>query len=207
MSRRSRSAVLVLCLILSSIFVWFDRSFVSEKFRPAQSSAEQVKSGDFEKYNEKTFYVVKVVDGDTLDIDIPDGKHKSTRIRLIGIDTPETKSPNTGVMYFGPEATEYAKTKALGNPVKIYLDTISDTRDKYNRLLAYIQLPDGTYLNEILISEGYAYAYLQFRHSFYYKYTQLEVAARRNKKGLWKEVTREQLPKWLQKEKPKLLTK
>jgi endonuclease YncB( thermonuclease family) len=66
-------------------------------------------------------------------------------------------------------------------------------------------LPDKTFLNEILISEGYAYADLRFRHSHYNKYKQLDSAARAQGKGLWANVTRNQLPEWLQREKPALL--
>jgi endonuclease YncB( thermonuclease family) len=60
-------------------------------------------------------------------------------------------------------------------------------------------------LNEVLVAEGFAYADLRFRHSFYNKYKQLEATARSQKKGLWKEVTRSQLPEWLQRKKPNLL--
>jgi len=58
-----------------------------------------------------------------------------------------------------------------------------------------------------LLIEGFAYADLRFRHSFYNKYPQLEASARRDTKGLWEKVTREQLPKWLQQRKPNLLLK
>jgi len=60
-------------------------------------------------------------------------------------------------------------------------------------------------LNELLVAEGYAYADLRFRHSHYNKYKQLDSAARTQKKGLWAEVTRDQLPQWLQEKKPTLL--
>ena len=155
------------------------------------------------------------MDGDTIDIDIPDGKpilsrverYDHTRIRLWGIDTPETKSEKYGVMYFGPEASAFATKLALGKPVTIYLDEENRTRDKYGRLLAYVRLPDGTFLNEVLISEGFAYADLRFKHSLYNKYKQLESSTRSLKKGLWRNVTPDQLPEWLQRENPNLLKK
>jgi micrococcal nuclease len=100
-------------------------------------------------------------------------------------------------MYFGPEAAEFTKKLVLEKPVTVYLDE-TRTRDnkKYNRLLAYITLPDGGFLNEVLLSEGFAYADLRFKHDFYNKYKQLEGVARTNKKGLWRNVTPEQMPKW-----------
>ena len=207
MSRRRKNVISAVAMAAALVFIWLDHSCISNKWQPQTQSAEEVKSSDFEKYHAKTFTVVKVVDGDTLDIDIPDGQYSHTRIRLLGIDAPETKNPQTAVMYFGQEASEFAKKTALGKPVSIYLDTVSPTRDKYSRLLAYIKLPGGTILNETLLTEGFAYADLRFRHSFYNRYKQLESIARISKKGLWQGVTREQMPEWLQREKPDLLRK
>jgi len=205
MSRARRSFLFALCILTVSFFVWLDHNYQGRPHSFPQTTAKIV-SGDIEKYNAKTFTVTHVIDGDTLDINIPDGNYNHTRVRLWGIDTPETKKPNFPVMYFGPEASDFATETALDKNVTIYLGE-KLTRDKYDRLLAYIQLPDGRYLNELLLSEGFAYADLRFKHSFYNKYVQLEAAARSNKKGLWPGVTREQLPEWLQREKPNLLKK
>jgi len=187
------------------LFVWLDHSPIRSKWQPQPKSEEQAKTHDFEKYHAKTFTVVKVVDGDTIDIDIPDVNDSYTRIRLWGIDTPETKNPEVGVMYFGPEAAEFTTKLVLGKPVTVYLDEGNNTRGKYGRLLAYVKLPDAGFLNEILLTEGFAYADLRFRHSFYNKYKQLEASARGLKKGLWEKITREQLPEWLQRQKTNLL--
>jgi endonuclease YncB( thermonuclease family) len=65
-------------------------------------------------------------------------------------------------------------------------------------LLAYVQLPNGKFLNEVLLSEGYAYADWRFYHSLYHKYKRLESATRHQKKGLWLNVTLEQMPEWRQ---------
>ncbi|MHC4213650.1 MAG: thermonuclease family protein [Planctomycetota bacterium] len=162
---------------------------------------------DFSKYHANKFTVINIVDGDTIDIDVPDGAYEKTRIRLWGIDTPETKSKKYGKMYFGTEATDFTTKLAMGKRVTVYLDQGNETRGKYGRLLGYIQLPDGNFLNEILISEGFAYADLRFRHSYYNKYKQSEALARKQKKGLWNKVTHEQLPQWLQRKKPDFLLK
>jgi micrococcal nuclease len=208
MSRRRRNVIAVICTMAAAALCIFDHSCASRTpSRPAQS-AESQNSFDFQKYHGKPFTVVKVVDGDTIDIDIPDGNYAHTRIRLWGVDTPETKAPRRAEpMYFGKEASDFATKLAFGKQVTIYLEKDRKTRDKYHRLLAYIQLPDGTFLNEVLLSEGYAYADLRFRHSFYNKYKQLESVARGQKKGLWANVTRDQLPDWLQRERPELLKK
>lgn len=195
MSRRRRSAIFVLCLLIAFVFVWLDHSPIRCRWQAQPKSEEQAKVYDFEKYHKKTFTVINVVDGDTIDIDIPDGDDDHTRIRLWGIDTPETKHPKFGVMYFGPEAADFTTKLALGKQVTVYLEE-HRTRGKFGRLLAYVQLPDGRFLNKVLLTEGFAYADLRFRHSFYNKYKQLEASARSQKKGLWPDVTREQQPEW-----------
>ncbi len=207
MSRRRRNIVAVICALAVIALSAFDHSCsIRSQTKPAQTAGQQ-QSSDIQKYDGRQFTVVKVIDGDTLDIDIHDesasgsgGQANShTRIRLWGVDTPETKDTRRGVMYFGPEASEFAAAKALGKQVTIFLDKERNTRDKYHRLLAYVQLPDRNYLNEVLLSEGYAYADLRFKHNFYNKYKQLEALARSQKKGLWAGVTEEQMPGWRQK--------
>ena len=198
MSRRRRNFIAVIFALSAAALAVFDYSCTNSAPDASVVSAESRKSADTQKYHGKQFLVVKVVDGDTLDIDIPDANYPHTRIRLWGIDTPETKNPRTGVMFFGKEASEFATKAALGKQVTVYLDKNYGTRCKYNRLLAYVQLPDGTFLNERLLEEGYAYADTRFRHGLFNKYKQLEALARSEKKGLWAEVTLEQMPKWKQ---------
>lgn len=197
MSRYRRNGIMVLGLLAAGVLIALDHSSVGRWWRAGPR--------DFEKYHAKTCKVVNVVDGDTFDIDIPDSNRVHTRIRLWGVDTPETKSEEFGVMYFGPEAAKWTETSALGKEVVLYLDEANRTRDKDGRLLAYVQLPEGDFLNEKLLSQGFAYADLRFDHSFYNKYQQLQASARSLKRGLWKKVSREQLPEWLQREKPTLL--
>ena len=198
MSRRRKNGIIFLCLLAVIFLIWFDHSLIGRYRQLPAKSEEQAKASDLEKYHGKTFTVVNVIDGDTFDIDIPDGRHQNTRIRLLGIDTPETGGEESGVMYFGPEATEFTKKLALGKSIMVYLDSPNPTRGKYGRLLAYVKLPDGGFLNEVLLTEGYAYADSRFSHSFYNKYRQLQSRARSGKKGLWQHVTPEQLPQWLQ---------
>lgn len=205
-SRRRKATIIALCLLAAAVFVLLDHSPVRHIWQAQPKSAEEAQAYDFQKYHEKTFTVINVVDGDTIDIDVPDGNFPRTRIRLWGVDTPETKNPKVGVMYFGPEASAFTKELALGKPVTIYLEE-HRTRGKFGRLLAYVQLPDGRFLNEVLLAEGYAYADTRFRHIFYHRYPKLEAAARSQKKGFWLNVTREQLPEWLQERKPNLLSK
>ena len=205
MSRRRWAAIAAVCVAAAVLLVWLDHNSPEPERQSQGKSQEQLRAWDTKKYHGGTFTVSNVVDGDTMDIDVPDGEYEHTRIRLWGIDTPESKSPKVGVMYFGPEAAEFTRNVVLGRDVRIYLDEGNRTRGYYGRVLAYVQLPDGRFLNEVLVSQGYAYADVRFRHSNYNKYKQLESAARGQQKGLWAAVTREQLPQWLQREKPNLL--
>jgi len=160
-----------------------------------------VPGSDQQRYHGRVFAVVKVVDGDTLDLDVADAKSgkDTTRVRLWGVDTPETKHPRHGAMYFGAEASEFARRLALGKQVTVKLEPFEKSRGKYGRLLAYIHLPDGKILNEELLSGGYAYADERFRHVMKGRYLQLQKEAQREKRGLWREVRPEQWPEWYRK--------
>jgi len=203
MSRRRRNIIFVCCLLFVFGLISSDRIYYSVTNSP--SKVEPTTNYDLKKYHRNTFKVINVVDGDTIDIDIADYKSERTRIRLWGLDTPETKNQKTGIMYFGPQASEFTTQKTLGQNVTILLDPTRSNRDKYKRLLAYIQLPDETILNELLISQGFAYMDTRFDFSYKNKYKQLQALAISQKRGLWKEVKREQLPQWLQRMQPDLL--
>lgn len=94
-----------------------------------------------------------VVDGDTIDA-IIDGVEQ--RIRLIGIDTPETNRPDTPVECFGPEATAFTESLLpVGTPIRIERDTVN--RDDYGRLLGYVyRAADGVFVNYESIRQGFA---------------------------------------------------
>jgi micrococcal nuclease len=153
---------------------------------------------DLGRYHGRKFLVVKVVDGDTLHVAAPDLGRDTTKVRLLGIDAPEMGTSKSERMYFAEEATAFARRLAVSQEVGLYLDERAGSRDRYERLLAYVELPDGRFLNEALLSGGYAYADRRFRHSYYQKYLQLEAGARSLGQGLWKGVTPEQMPPWLQ---------
>ena len=150
---------------------------------------------DQAKYHEKSFRVVRVVDGDTLDVGCPDGDRKSTRIRLWGVDTPETVKPDTPVEHFGPEATAFVKQVAGKANVKLHLGP-TRTRDKYGRLLAYLELGDGRDLNREIIATGHGYADPRFPHPRKDDYRHTQDVARRAGLGLWAEVRDDQLPSY-----------
>lgn len=132
---------------------------------------------------EQLYEVVKVVDGDTIDISL---NGKVERLRLIGINTPETVDPRKPVECFGREASAKAKVILTGQKVALESDSSQDERDKYNRLLKYVFLEDGTNFNLLMIREGYAYEYtydLPYKYQAEFKQAQKE--AEENKAGLW----------------------
>jgi micrococcal nuclease len=98
--------------------------------------------------------IMHVVDGDTIDVRIGG---RDERVRLIGIDTPETMKPDTPIECYGPEASAF--TRALlpvGSTVRIERDVVG--RDDYGRLLAYVHLVDDgeTFVNMEIVGQGYA---------------------------------------------------
>ena len=97
---------------------------------------------------ESTAIVTRVVDGDTIVIDTGE------KVRYIGMNTPESVDPRRPVQCFGKEASEYNKQLVTGKKVRLVKD-VSET-DKYGRLLRYVYLEDGTFVNEKLVRDGYA---------------------------------------------------
>jgi micrococcal nuclease len=97
--------------------------------------------------------VDRVVDGDTVDLRFASG---TERVRLLGIDTPETVKPNTPVQCFGPEASARAKV-LLPRGATVRVERDAEARDRYGRLLLYVyRSSDGMFVNRTLAAEGYA---------------------------------------------------
>ncbi len=134
---------------------------------------------------EKCVYraVTKVVDGDTFWIE--DGSPKGLKVRMIGIDAPETRrSENKEVGYYGTEAKAYLERRLRGQKVCLEYDV--DRRDRYGRELAYVYLPDGTFVNAELIRGGYAVLLTiapNVRHAE--EFARLQAEARAEKRGVW----------------------
>ena len=130
---------------------------------------------------DQTTRVVRVIDGDT--IDVRTGNAKTEHIRIIGINTPETVDPRKKVQCFGPEASRRMHEIADGKTVTLEAKPGED-RDKYGRLLRYVTL-DGRDLGARMIAEGFAQSYRHFPHPRLRTYDQLESQARSSGLGLW----------------------
>lgn len=139
---------------------------------------------NLESYKTKPGYykVVRVSDGDTFEVNM-DGRVE--KVRLIGVDTPETVKPNSPTECYGKAASDYTKQQLNGNTVRLEADAINQNRDRYGRLLRYAYLENGELYNAKLISEGYGFAYLSFPFTKAEDFRQLQVIARQQNKGLW----------------------
>ncbi len=130
-----------------------------------------------------TSKVIKVVDGDTVTVET-NGVRET--IRIIGINTPETVDPRKPVECFGQEASSRAHILLDNQTVTLEADTTQGERDKYERLLRYVFLSNGSDFGKQMISEGYAYEYT---YSAPYKYQQdyktSQSDAENAKRGLW----------------------
>ena len=150
---------------------------------------------DWAAFDHKSFVVTHVSDGDTI-IVRPTSGGAETKVRLIGVDTPELHSASgSGGDYWAREAKRYTTSHAVGKPVTLLLEK-TNTRDKYRRLLAYVYVGDSDNLNLDLVRDGQGYADRRFRHSMRPQFEQAETEARRRGKGLWKDVTEETMPPW-----------
>jgi len=126
--------------------------------------------------------VTHVVDGDTIEIS------SGEKIRLLGVDTPETVDPRRPVGCFGKEASN--KLKSLLEGKRVYLEKDFSETDKYSRLLRFVYLPlengEKLFVNDYLIREGYAKVLtIPPDVKFTERFLQAQTEARVNNRGLW----------------------
>jgi len=135
--------------------------------------------------------VQRVIDGDTFVLE------NGTRVRLIGVDTPETVHPTKPAEPFGKEASDYTKAFITLGENWVFLEQDGDAKDRFGRQLAmvYVMIPphgdpenSKTYfLNDMLIRAGLGTAELQYRYSqeMKDKFRQSEIEARERNAGIW----------------------
>ena len=141
----------------------------------------------------ETHLCTRVVDGDTI---VVKGIGK---IRLIGVDTPETKHPRKPIEYFGKEASAFTRKMVEGKKVRLEYDW--QRKDRYGRVLAYVyvmtndvkDMPEfknrasiELMLNAEIIKQGYGHAYTRYTFKYLEQFRKYEKEARENKRGLWK---------------------
>ena len=170
--RRRHKAISTLIFIFALIYV------VATQSGWLKSTAKTVQQSDPGLYT-----INHYVDGDTIAVNM-NGSVET--VRFIGVDTPETHKPNTPVQCYGPEAAAYTKAQiSKFGKVRLQADPLDTNRDRYNRLLRYVYLPDGTLQDEQLIQKGYGFAYLSFPFSKKAQFAVDQTAAQAAKLGLW----------------------
>ena len=154
----------------------------------------QTRTDTYDLYEGVAADIDHVIDGDTIAITLP-GEEKTTTVRLIGINTPETKKPNTPVQTCGPEATAHMtnliKDDTQDNKVWVYADPSQEVFDKYNRLLAHVY----TYENDYTVKTNIALSQVEqglakeftYGRDYHNKkdYIAAQKAAQAGKRGIW----------------------
>ncbi len=176
-------------LVLAVVYVFY-------QLAGQQFGASEVKKDSYRDRVPCT--VLKVYDGDTFKCRLENGEE--VRVRLIGVDTPESRRNKKAyrdahrsdksveeILRLGKMASEFTKSLIPPGTV-VYLETDVQVHDRYGRLLAYVYLPDGRMLNEVLVAEGYATVYTVPPNVKYAeRFVELQKRAMKMRKGLWKE--------------------
>jgi len=123
--------------------------------------------------------ITRIVDGDTVVADI---NGVSEKIRIIGINTPESVDPRRPVECFGKEASVQASNLLLNTQVT--LENYKE-RDRHGRVLAYVTMEDNIDFGLQMISEGYAHSFKSYSHKRLASYNIAEKSARKHEVGLW----------------------
>ncbi len=171
-----RRLSILLFLIVFILLVSFTLTYFLDQLiqlKPQESVLGQI--------DQTSYYpVTRVIDGDTVEILI-NGQKES--VRLLGIDTPEISGNPPDC--FGPEAASYLDGLLANQSVRLESDTLQSNRDRYSRLLRYLYLPDGTFINAHLVELGYATVYTKLPSNHQAIFLQLENKARQDSLGLW----------------------
>ncbi|WP_411953594.1 thermonuclease family protein [Alkalibacillus sp. S2W] len=158
-----------------------EESSQSNSDRETNSSNDDDQSDQTNNPNMETATVTRVVDGDTIEIEL---NGKTEDVRLLLVDTPETKHPSKPVQPYGPEASEFARNQLSGKQVQVEFD--GPKRDHYDRLLAYLWV-DGKNFNQMLLQRGLArlaYVY-DPPYTHMSAFEQAESNARNAGRGIW----------------------
>lgn len=156
---------LVLFIALAQHYGWL---------KAAQNTVTPVPAGQYR--------VLQVIDGDTIEVDM-DGK--TEKIRMIGVDTPETHDPRKAVQCFGKAASDFTAGLVSGQTVRLEADPLSSNRDRYNRLLRYVYTPDNRLVAAEVIKQGFGFAYTSFPFAKSDEFKAYERQAEQEGRGLW----------------------
>jgi len=157
--------------------------FAGQQFNSKSEMLRRLRSGTpTHERQSQSRIVTRVVDGDTIIVGAGE------RVRLIGVDTPETMAVQKPVGHFGREPTAFTKGMVQGKRVRLEFDQANahiGHKDRLSRTLAYVFLEDGTFLNAEIIKQGYGFAYTRFPFKYLDEFRHFEREAREQRRGLW----------------------
>lgn len=180
MTRKNTRIVRLVILLIISMVILLTRQ--NELSKPVVKIAEKSQPG--------LYRVTAFTDGDTISVNMNGTEEK---VRMIGVDTPETKDPRKEVQCYGKAASDFTKKLIGSSSVRLEADPTNTNRDRYNRLLRYVYLPDGTLVNAEIIKQGYGFAYTYFPFEKLEEFRDLQKQAEVSKVGLWNSCTVETL--------------
>jgi micrococcal nuclease len=174
-NHRNLSLVLIALAVIVSLFLlsWI----LIPQIRPAVASFRKEVA-----ISPGTYRVTEVFDGDTISVKM-DGR--TEKVRMIGVDTPETHKPNSPVECWGPEASSFAKQSLQNSTVRLVADPTNQNRDRYDRLLRYVYTSNGELFNQKVIEQGYGFAYTSFPFEKRQEFETAQQYAAASKSGVW----------------------
>ncbi len=175
MKKKILNLITIIALVITSLII-------SESIKYWQFRQSNIVAKNNSENIENKYLVNKIVDGDTIYLNKND---EIIKVRLIGINTPETVDPRKSVECYGIEAKNYLSSLLSNKWVDMETDPTQDLYDRYGRLLGYVWI-DGKNINLEMIQQGYAYEYtykLPYKYQDQFKVA--ETSARNAQKGLW----------------------
>lgn len=119
------------------------------------------------------------IDGDTIIL------INNERVRLLGINAPEISHREKIGEFYGQESMHFLEKLLKGREITLEGDSLQPEFDRYGRKLAYVYLPDGTFINEVLVREGYAEVFRKYDFKYEEKFLHFEEEAKEKKLGMW----------------------
>lgn len=182
----NRHSLFLLVLLLGAFGVYFNYIIHYSKPRVTETASVVLalpKTQPTVTAKNNLVPVTRVIDGDTIVVQISGMEEK---VRLIGVDAPETVDSHKPIQCFGKEASDEMKRLLTGQDVLLKNDPTQDNKDKYGRLLRYVYLSDGTFVDEFLVEQGYAREYTyKVPYQFQKEFRVTEKNAKLASRGLW----------------------
>ena len=180
-----KNSIKILLAILIAMGILYGISLVThgnERNTFSNQASVSLSTSSTSPIDMDVYPVSRVVDGDTIVVMVGG---KEEKVRLIGVNTPETVDPRKPVECFGKEASDFLKHMLSGSSVRLESDATQSDRDSFGRLLRYVYRND-VLINEEIISSGYGFEYtFSVPYKFQSEFKASERYAREGKVGLW----------------------